>query len=124
MHFNLFCPILESTKGPPIINGIGENYAHCTLVVRLGDSFEPLLSGSIPDLHSYFFSVEGDGFDLKVDAWIRLCVTDGGEVRSHEVILAESKEYVSFADSAIPDNKEFDQVIIALISFHYQISKI
>lgn len=45
--------------------------------------------------------------------------TDGGEMWCLEVVFAETKEKIGLSYTAITDNEQFHQVIIALLSTHY-----
>ena len=51
-----------------IVDGVGHDNTHCTLVVGLSDGLEPLLAGGIPDLHAYFFTIHIDSFYFKINA--------------------------------------------------------
>lgn len=63
----------------------------------MSDGFKFLLACSVPDLQSDSMFSDHDGFDFEVDA-------DGGEMRGHEVIVAEFEEHIGFAYSAVADD--------------------
>lgn len=67
MCLDLFEPVLHSIEGRTIIDRIGHDDAHRTLVIRLCDGFEPLLSCRVPYLHAYLLPVDLDGLDLEVN---------------------------------------------------------
>ena len=98
MKLNLFEPVLNILKCLSFVDGIGQDYAHGPSVVGLGDSFELLLSRCVPNLQPYFVTPDGDGFYFEVDA-------DGGEVRSHEGVVAELEEHVGFSYTAVADDQ-------------------
>lgn len=60
-----------------------------TSVVSLGDSFEFVLSGSVPNLHFYFLVLDLNCLNLKIDTLISL-VTDGHQVRGDKLVITAS----------------------------------
>ena len=98
MHFDLLHPVLDILEALTLIDGICEHDAHCSPVVGLCNGLEFLLAGCVPNLKANFFLADGDGLDLEVNA-------NGGEVRCHEVVLAELEEHVGFAHSTIADHE-------------------
>jgi hypothetical protein len=66
--FDLPEPIFHGIERLKIVNGVSHDDTHGALVIGLGDGLEPLLTGSVPDLHAYFFTVNFEGFDFEVDA--------------------------------------------------------
>lgn len=87
-------PVLEGVKRSPVVDGVDHYDAHSPFVIGLGDRFEPLLTGGIPNLQSDLFALDLNGLYLEINA-------DGGEVRCHEIILAESQQDICLAYSAI-----------------------
>lgn len=71
VNFDLSKPIIEGLKGGKVSDWIGEDDSHWAPIISLGDGFEFFLTGSVPDLESYAFAVDVDGFDLEVDALMR-----------------------------------------------------
>lgn len=67
------------------------------------DSSEPLLAGSVPDLHLDLPSVDVEHLHLEVHS-------DGGYVVLVEVILAESQENVGLPNSRLPDDDQLNGV--------------
>lgn len=68
MSFDLFHPILQSVERLKIIGWIDHDDPHRTFIIRLSDGFEPLLSGSVPDLHSDLFAVNLNGLNLEINS--------------------------------------------------------
>ena len=68
--FNLLQPVLKRLKWSLIADGIYHDYAHGTFIVSLCDSFESLLTSSIPYLQSYFLAVYFKSLYLKIDSFI------------------------------------------------------
>ena len=68
VHLDLPQPVLERLEGGEVVNRVGHDDAHGALVVGLGDGLEPFLACGVPDLKSYFFVLDFDGFDFEVDA--------------------------------------------------------
>lgn len=83
MCFDLPHPIFQRIEGSSVIDGIDHNNSHGSFIVSLCDSFESLLSSSVPNLQSYFLPINFDGFDFEIDA--NCC-----QMRCHEIILAKS----------------------------------
>lgn len=91
VHLDLFEPVLQRLEGLAIIDSIGHDYSHRTLVIGLGDGFKALLAGCIPDLHSDLFAIHLNRLDLEVNAYVIIKgSTDGGEMARQEVVLAEA----------------------------------
>lgn len=68
MGLYLFEPVLHGVEGRPIVDSEHHNYPHGALVISLCNRLESFLASSVPNLHTYFFAVDLDGFDLKVDS--------------------------------------------------------
>lgn len=98
--FDLFDPAADILKGLFVIHPIGEDDATGSLVVGLRDIPKAFLSGGVPDLQSNLGIIDGDGFDLEVDA-------DGGHVAVLEYSIAELGEEVGLTDSTVPDYDHF-----------------
>jgi hypothetical protein len=84
MQLDLFHPVLNRLKGLTLIDCVCKDNAHCTAIVSLSDSFEALLSGSVPNLESNLVLTDVNGFDFEINA-------DGGEMGGHEIILGKSE---------------------------------
>jgi hypothetical protein len=112
MHLDLLDPVLDILEALALVDGIGEHDAHGSPVVSLRDGLEFLLAGSVPDLKADLILADGDGLDLEVDA-------DGGEVRGHEVVLAELEEHVGLAHTAVADHQQLYQVVVVLVLLHH-----
>ena len=69
MKFDLSDPIAHIIEGVFARAIIGENNAHCALVIGLSDSAEALLTCCVPNLQFHVFSIYLDRLDLKVDAY-------------------------------------------------------
>ena len=82
VQLDLFDPIFNIFKRLSLIDCVCEYDSHGASVVGLGNGFEFLLTGCIPNLQSYFLFSYHDGFGFEVDA-------DGGEVGNHEVVLTK-----------------------------------
>ena len=108
MQFDLFDPVLNVIKTVSLIDSVSEDDTHGSSIISLGDCFELLLSGSIPNLQTDSVLANHDGFGFEVDA-------DGGEVRCHKIVLAVFEEHVCLADPTIANNQQFDEAIVALI---------
>ena len=115
--FDLTHPVLQRIEGISVGDGVDHDDAHCPFIVGLGDGLKSLLSGRVPDLQAYLLPINVNGFDFEVDA-------DGGEVGTHEIVLAETKEDVGLADCAVADYQQFCQVVVVLVSPHCSKSKI
>lgn len=111
MYFDLFDPILYVFESLAFVYCISEDNAHGSSVVGLGDGFELLLPCGVPYLQSDFLIMDEYGFDFEVDA-------DSSEVWGHEIVVAEFEEHIGFADSAIADDEQFDEVVIVLVFVH------
>ncbi len=68
MQFDLFHPVLDGLEGLTLVYCVGEEDAHRAAVVGLGDGFETLLAGCVPDLKADFVFAQGDCFYFEVDA--------------------------------------------------------
>ena len=101
-------------EGLFVINGVDKEDSYGPLVVGLIDVFEAFLASSIPYLKFDFNILNGDDFDFEVNAYC-------GSVVGFELIIAESKEDVGFADAAITNNDDFNGevgIILFLLSLH------
>jgi hypothetical protein len=116
VKFDLFKPVLNILKCFSFVDGVGENDAHGSSVVCLGDCFELLLASCVPDLETYFMVSDSDGFYLEI-------YSDGGEMRCHESVIAKLEQHIGFANSTVPDNKQFYMVVVVLIAMHVLIIK-
>lgn len=116
MEFDLFDPVFDVHEGFSLVDGIGEDDAHGSSVVGLGDGFELFLSSRVPDLQSNSFFAYHDGFGFEIDA-------DGREMRCHEIILTKFEKHVSLADAAVADDQQFNQAIVSLVATHWTAKK-
>lgn len=71
-----------------------------SLVVDIGDVFETLLAGSVPDLHFDFEPFYQESFDFEIDS-------NGGDVGVFVGVFAETGDEIGFAYSAISDDDSF-----------------
>jgi hypothetical protein len=78
----------------------------------LGDGFEALLTGGIPDLHSDFLSVNQDGLTFEVDSCIDFGCTDRGDVRHHKGVGCELEQDICLAHSGVSDDQQLGQKVI------------
>ena len=69
MGFDLLEPVLDVVKGGLLGAVVNEDDAHGALVVGLRDRPKSFLAGGIPDLEFDSLVLDGDGFDLEVDAY-------------------------------------------------------
>jgi hypothetical protein len=90
----LLHPTLDVLEGVAICNRKRQYYASRTLVVRLGDVFEPLLTGGIPNLKLVLAVRNSHRLDLEVHP-------DSGYVGVLEGVLAKTRNQVSLTDSRI-----------------------
>jgi hypothetical protein len=111
MHFDLFDPIFDILETLPFVYGVSEDYPHGSSVVSLRNSLKLLLPRCIPNLQPDFVLADSDGLDLEVNA-------DCGEMRCHEVVLAELQQHVGLTDSTVANHQQFNEVIIVLILLH------
>lgn len=97
MQFDLFDPVFNVHECLTLVYRVGKDYSHGTSIVGLGNCFEFLLPSCVPYLKSNFFFTDKNRFGFEVDA-------DSGEMRSHEVIIAEPEKYVSFSHPTVADD--------------------
>ena len=91
-----------------VIDWVYEYDSSSSFVISFGDSFESLLACSIPDLHFDFDAVDIDGFDFEID-------TDGGDMSYFILFIGISEKNVSFANSGVSDDDNFDKVVILFL---------
>ena len=91
-----------------VIDWVYEYDSSSSFVISFGDSFESLLAGSIPDLHFDFDAVDIDGFDFEID-------TDGGDMSYFILFIGISEKDVSFANSGVSDDDDFDKVVVLFL---------
>lgn len=91
-----------------VIDWVYEYDSSSSFVISFGDSFESLLAGSIPDLHFDFDAVDIDGFDFEID-------TDGGDMSYFILFIGISEKDVSFANSGVSDDDNFDKVVVLFL---------
>jgi hypothetical protein len=84
MKLDLFHPVLNRLKGLTLIDCVCKDNTHCATIVSLSDSFEALLSSSVPNLESNLVLADVNGFDFEINA-------DGGKMGGHEIILGKSE---------------------------------
>lgn len=108
---DLFKPVLQTIKGFSIINSINKHNPCCTFVICFRNSFEPLLSSSIPNLHFYFDPLHWDGLDFKVNS-------NGSDMRHLIFLVYVSKQYIGFSHRTVSNNYYFHEVVkFLLVSF-------
>ena len=71
MGLDLFQPVFHGVEGGAVIDCVGHDDAHRSLVVRLGYGLEALLACCVPDLHADLLAVDLDCLDLEVNALVR-----------------------------------------------------
>lgn len=97
------------------IYSVDEYYACCTFIISLCDSFEPLLTGSIPDLHLQ--PPIADLYDLGTEVY-----ADGGNMIVSKLAIlafpgAKAGDDVGLADSSITHDDNLDHVVIDIAFF-------
>ena len=82
----------------PVGNVIDKNDSMCSFIVGSGDSFEPFLSGSIPDLQFNGASarIEGSDLEINTNGWKETKSREG--LPFAEDIVGESEKEAGFAD--------------------------
>lgn len=68
MSFDLLQPVFQRLESLSIVDSVGHDDAHRSLIVCLSYCFEALLAGRVPYLHANLLAVHLNGFDLEVDA--------------------------------------------------------
>jgi len=76
-----------------------------------GQSVEPFLAGSVPDLHFQLHALHFEYLHFEVDR-------DCGQVVRKKLVFVEPLEDASLADSAVPDQQYLDHVVIGFIPNH------
>ena len=104
----MFHPVLKTLESFSVIDWVYEYDSSSSFVISFGDSFESLLACSIPDLHFDFDAVDIDGFDFEID-------TDGGDMSYFILFIGISEKNVSFANSGVSDDDNFDKVVILFL---------
>ena len=91
-----------------VIDRVNEYNSSGSFVISFGDSFESLLTSSVPDLHFDFDTVDVNGFDFEI-------YSDGGDVSDFVFFICVSEKDVSFSNSGVSDDDNFDKVVVLFL---------
>lgn len=121
IHFSIYEELVTDVlEGLIVRNRISEDDAWSPLIIRLSNIPVSFLTGRIPDLELKPSIPHLQCFDFKIDS-------NGGYIVELECPLAESHQYVSFANPTIADNYQFEKMLIFFwniihgFSFYYEI---
>jgi len=88
-----------------VIDGINEYDTSSSFIVSFSDSFESLLTSSIPDLHFDFDAIDVNSFDFEIDA--NCC-----DMSYFVFFVGIPEKDVSFSYSRVSDDDYFHQVVV------------
>ena len=88
----------------PLGTIVDHNYAESAFIIARSDRLKPLLPCSVPQLQLYPLIAGCEHFDFEVDA-------DCGHVVLGESVLGKTHQKTGFADAAVPNQNQFDQLV-------------
>ena len=125
MWLNLLEPISYIVESQLLCAVEDQKDAHGAFVVSLCDSSKSFLSSSIPHLQLYSLVVDWNRLNLEIDTYTIIAysfqwgedeLTYRGHVTSGELVLWEAKKDTGFSNGGVPNDDEFDQVVVILFT--------
>ncbi len=110
---NLRYPSLNILKWMSIYYWISKYNSCSTFIISLCNIFESLLTSCVPNLHFVFFIMVSDCFNFKINSY-------SCDIWLFVMILAKSSNKISFSNTTISNNNNFDHLIKFLfLCFHW-----
>jgi hypothetical protein len=94
-------PVVDILETEFVTDIINQKDAHRATVIGGGDGSETFLSGGVPDLQLDSLAIQLNRLDLEIN-------TDSGDERRCELIITESKQETTLADTRVANQKQLD----------------